>query len=359
MLWHREAALLGSALLGRAGRSAGCCDRGALGGARWRRGVHCRAAGAGHRPPRPALHNRPARRGRTEAPLDAGARSGRRPLERRPRRRRHAVPAQHRTRSCARRGAAHVRSRRRRTPRRRSGRRAAPPCAAASTRWRSASNRPRAGTIWCCPSRRSRRCGRSPRTCGSGSRSTRTGASRARARAGSASARCSPARAAPARPWPRRCWPTSCDLDLYRIDLAVDGQQVHRRDGEEPAPRVRRRRGQRRDPAVRRGRRAVRQAQRGQGQPRPLRQHRGQLPAAAHGGVPRARDSDHQPQGRARPGVPAPPALRRRSSRFRIRQQRERIWRGDLSGPRRRSRTSTTRSWRASTSPAATSATSR
>ena len=52
-------------------------------------------------------------------------------------------------------------------------------------------------------------------------------------------------------------------------------QQVHRRDREESAAGVRRRRGRRRDPAVRRGRRAVRQAQRGEGQPRPLRQHRG------------------------------------------------------------------------------------
>src|SRR3546814_15954073 len=52
------------------------------------------------------------------------------------------------------------------------------------------------------------------------------------------------------------------------------GQQVHRRNREEPAPRVRRRRRQRRRAVVRRGRRAVRQAQRGQGQSRPLRQHR-------------------------------------------------------------------------------------
>ena len=63
------------------------------------------------------------------------------------------------------------------------------------------------------------------------------------------------------------------------------GQQVHRRDREEPAPPLRRGRGRRRDPLLRRGRRAVRQAQRGEGQPRPLRQHRDQLPAAAHGGL--------------------------------------------------------------------------
>ena len=42
---------------------------------------------------------------------------------------------------------------------------------------------------------------------------------------------------------------------------------------------------------------------RGQGQPRPLRQPRGRLPAAADGGVPRPRDPDHQRAQRARPGV--------------------------------------------------------
>ena len=63
----------------------------------------------------------------------------------------------------------------------------------------------------------------------------------------------------------------------------VGRQQVHRRDGEELAPRLRRRRGRRRGPAVRRGRRAVREAQRGQGQPRSIREHRSELSAAADG----------------------------------------------------------------------------
>ena len=63
------------------------------------------------------------------------------------------------------------------------------------------------------------------------------------------------------------------------------GEQVHRRDRKEPAPAVRRGRGWRRDSVLRRGRRAVRQAQRSEGQPRPLRQYRDQLSAAAHGGV--------------------------------------------------------------------------
>jgi hypothetical protein len=50
----------------------------------------------------------------------------------------------------------------------------------------------------------------------------------------------------------------------------------------------------------------VRQAQRGQGQPRPLRQHRDQLPAAAHGGLPRAGDPGDQHEERPRPGFHAP-----------------------------------------------------
>ena len=52
-----------------------------------------------------------------------------------------------------------------------------------------------------------------------------------------------------------------------------------------------RRRGLQRDPVLRRGRRALRQALRGLGRARPLRQHRGRLPAAADGGATRARSS--------------------------------------------------------------------
>ena len=89
------------------------------------------------------------------------------------------------------------------------------------------------------------------------------------------------------------------------------GEQVHRRDREEPAAPVRRGRRRRRDSVLRRGRRAVRQAQRGQGQPRPLRQHRDQLPAAAHGGVSRSGDPRHQHEERARHGLPAPAAVHR------------------------------------------------
>ena len=75
------------------------------------------------------------------------------------------------------------------------------------------------------------------------------------------------------------------------------GQQVHRRDREEPPPGVRRRRVRWGDPVLRRGRRAVRQALGGQGQPRPLRQHRDQLPAAADGGLPGPGRAGHQHEG--------------------------------------------------------------
>ena len=104
---------------------------------------------------------------------------------------------------------------------------------------------------------------------------------------------------------------TTLGLDLYRIDLAGVVSKYIGETEKNLQRRLRRGRGQRRDPAVRRGRRAVRQAQRGQGQPRPLRQHRGQLPAAAHGGVSRPGDPDHQPAARDRPGVPAPHPLHR------------------------------------------------
>jgi hypothetical protein len=85
--------------------------------------------------------------------------------------------------------------------------------------------------------------------------------------------------AAPARPWPPRCWP-ELQLDLYRIDLsAVVSKYIG--ETEKNLRRVFDAPRWRRDPALRRGRRPVRQAQRGQGQPRPLRQHRGQLPACS------------------------------------------------------------------------------
>ena len=122
---------------------------------------------------------------------------------------------------------------------------------------------------------------------------------------------------------PRR---PSSELDLYRIDLS---QVVSKYIGETEknlAPDLRRGRARRRHPALRRGRRAVRQAQRGQGQPRPLRQRRGQLPAAADGGLSRSGDPDDEPAERARPGVPAAAPLRRHLPVPRRSRARAEIW---------------------------------
>ena len=75
-------------------------------------------------------------------------------------------------------------------------------------------------------------------------------------------------------------------LDLYRIDLAavvskyIGETEKNLRRGLSTRPR------RRRGPPLRRGRRPLRQAERGEGQPRPLREHRGGLPAPADGGVP-------------------------------------------------------------------------
>ena len=94
-----------------------------------------------------------------------------------------------------------------------------------------------------------------------------------------------------------------------------DRLEVHRGDREEPRADLHRRRRLERDPVLRRGRRAVRQALRGVGLARPLRQHRGRLPAAADGGLPGRRDPRHQlpPQHRRR--VRAAARLRRSTSR--------------------------------------------
>ena len=88
-------------------------------------------------------------------------------------------------------------------------------------------------------------------------------------------------------------------LDLYRIDLAGvvskyigETERNLRRvfDASEGGGALL---------LLRRGRRLVRQAQRGQGQPRPVRQHRGQLSAPADGGVQRRRRARLQPASRA------------------------------------------------------------
>ena len=180
-----------------------------------------------------------------------------------------------------------------------------------------------------------------------------------RQRSPRASRRCSPVSRAPARRWPRRCSRNELGLELYRVDLATIVSQVHRGDGEEPRPDLRRRRGVQRDPVLRRGRRAVRQAHRGLGLARPLRQHRGRLPAAEDGGL----------RGRGHPGDQLPSniddAFLRRLDfvidfPFPDAEDRLRIW-DSCCRPRRRSpRTSTsTSSPSASSSPAARSATAR
>ena len=150
---------------------------------------------------------------------------------------------------------------------------------------------------------------RSWRTSGTGSGSRRWGFGGA-ATGASASTRCSPGqwhgkdhgrrgrgRRTPPGPLPRRS--------------QRGREQVHRRDGEEPGSRVRRRRGGRRRPALRRSGRTLRQAHRGARQPRSLRQHRGQLPPAAHGVLPRPRHPHHQHAELARPGVLAAAPVRR------------------------------------------------
>ena len=209
--------------------------------------------------------------------------------------------------------------------------------------------------------RRRQHCARSPCTCGSASRFTRTGASRGKgarglgisalfagasgtgktmaaevlaeraARSTSTASTLTPGRSANTSARPRR-------ICARVFDAAED---------------------RRRHPAVRRSRRAVRQAQRSQGQPRPLRQHRGQLSAAAHGSLSRAGDPHHQHE-EAR-------SIRRFMRRLRFIVQfpvpgraRSASRSGAASFPRRpRSRASTSPSSRGSTSPAATSATSR
>src|ERR1022692_2949382 len=89
------------------------------------------------------------------------------------------------------------------------------------------------------------------------------------------------------------------------------GEQVHRRDRKKPAAAIRCGRDWRRDSVLRRGGRFVRKAQRGERQPRSLRQYRDQLSVAAHGSLRRAGHPGDQKSERAGPGVHAPPALRR------------------------------------------------
>ena len=70
--------------------------------------------------------------------------------------------------------------------------------------------------------------------------------------------------------------------------------------------------GLQRDPLLRRGRRALRQALRGPGRARPLRQHRGRVPAAEDGDLRGRGHPGHEPPAQHRRGVPAPARLRDR-----------------------------------------------
>src|SRR5208283_5403386 len=88
------------------------------------------------------------------------------------------------------------------------------------------------------------------------------------------------------------------------------GQQVHWRDREEPWTSVRGRRGRRRGPLLRRGRRPLRQAIRGEGQPRPVCEPRSGLPAPADGDLPRAGRAGDESEGCARSRVPAAAPVR-------------------------------------------------
>ena len=105
-------------------------------------------------------------------------------------------------------------------------------------------------------------------------------------------------------------------LDLYKIDLS---QVVSKYIGETEKnlhQLFRRSAASQRDSVLRRGRRAVRQALRGQGRARPLRQHRDRLPAAEDGGVRRHRDPRHQSAAEPGRGVRAADAASSSSSRF-------------------------------------------
>ena len=141
----------------------------------------------------------------------------------------------------------------------------------------------------------------------------------------------------------------------------LDGRrQVHRRDGEEPRPHLHGGRPGQRGPPVRRGGRPLRQAVRGEGRPRPLRERRGRLPAPADGALRRPGDPDDEPARERGRGL-RPPARRHRrlpdarggatGSGSGRRNLRPELPRGRRHRPRR--------SWRAgSSSRAATSATS-
>ena len=109
-------------------------------------------------------------------------------------------------------------------------------------------------------------------------------------------------------------------LELFRVDLATIVSK-YIGETEKNLDRIfEAADGLQRDPVLRRGRRAVRQALRRLRRARPLRQHRGRLPAAEDGGLPRRGHPRHQlppehrrrvrPPARLRDRLPVPGARR-------------------------------------------------
>ncbi len=136
--------------------------------------------------------------------------------------------------------------------------------------------------------------------------------------------------------------------------------QVHRGDGEEPRPHLQRGGGLQRDPLLRRGGRAVRQALGDLGLPRPLREHRGRLPPAEDGGLPRRGHPRDELPAQHRRRVRAPARLRHRLPVPRGRRPRADLGAGAARVRRRSPTTSTCASWpRTSSCRAARSRTAR
>ena len=166
-----------------------------------------------------------------------------------------------------------------------------------------------------CPSASSSCCSRSRPTCATATACSRDWGYERPSPAPRASRCCSPASPGTGKTMAAQVLAAELGLELFRVDLATIVSQVHRGDREEPRPHLRRRRRLQRDPVLRRGRRAVRQALGGLGRPRPLREHRGRLPAAEDGGLRGRGHPRHELPAQHRRRVPAPPGLRRSTSR--------------------------------------------
>ncbi|MGC4067374.1 MAG: AAA family ATPase [Polyangiaceae bacterium] len=125
-------------------------------------------------------------------------------------------------------------------------------------------------------------------------------------------------------------------LDLVRIESRDDGQQVHRRDSEEPEEDLRTRRGHERGHSLRRGGRALHEAHGGQGRPRPLRQRRHELSLATPRGLPGDRAPREQSPSEHRRWVRAPHPLHDGLSEARPRRTLEDLAAPHPRAPRRR-----------------------